>query len=312
MTKSSFRSKLKEFSNITSPQYWQFKGIMNILDLKKIVTLTLEEEAHVECGHCGSYKYSKHGRRNDFQRYKCKNCGKTFNILTGTPLARLRKKGRWLDYSDCLAQGLSVRESARLTGVSKKTSFKWRHTFLENANLLKAEKLNGIVEVKETKFKYSEKGAKVIRHPEKFGTDVFVLTSLDRNRLTSTPKIWDLEVENIEEHNANLYSNDCIFISEEGEVLKNFIGGHKLIHKKGNVDSVNSYKHIKNVKNYNDNLHLWMKRFKGVATKYLQNYLSWYRELDEFLMQVPIKVMLVRAKSIDRFPYNPIVKLEEQ
>jgi transposase-like protein len=308
MDKSKYQLLLSSLSELTSPQYWKFKGKLNILDLKKIVTLTLEEDVNVVCGHCDSGEYVKHGRRNDFRRYKCKNCGKTFNILTGTPLSRLRKKGRWLDYSDCLAQGLSIRESARLTGVSKKTSFKWRHTFLENANLLKAEKLNGLVEVKETKFKYSEKGAKVVKHPEKLGTDVYVLTSVDRNRMASTPKIWDFEVDKILQYNKSLYAKDSLFISEDNGILKNFVNKENLLYKKP-TDS-NSYKHIKNVKSYNEHLHLWMRRFKGVATKYLDNYLSWYRELDEFTMQIPIKVLLVRARAINRFPYNPIVKKE--
>jgi transposase-like protein len=160
MDQNIFQYIITALTDLTTPQYWIFKELSSKFDEKKIVTLILEAEAKVVCGHCRSDKYSKHGRRNDFQRYKCKRCGKTFNILTGTPLARLRKKGRWLDFSNCLAEGLSVRKSAKFAGVSKNTSFKWRHTFLTNSNKLKAEKLNGVVEVKETKFKYSEKGAK--------------------------------------------------------------------------------------------------------------------------------------------------------
>ncbi|MNP17751.1 ISXO2-like transposase domain protein [compost metagenome] len=45
----------------------------------------------------------------------------------------------------------------------------------------------------------------------------------------------------------------------------------------------NSYantKHIQNVDNYHSRLKRWIDRFNGVATKYLQHYLAWFRYLD--------------------------------
>ena len=48
------------------------------------------------------------------QRYKCRECKKTFNSLTGTPLANLQKKGHWLDYSYCLTQGYTIRKAAKI------------------------------------------------------------------------------------------------------------------------------------------------------------------------------------------------------
>lgn len=38
--------------------------------------------------------------------------------------------------------------------------------------------------------------------------------------------------------------------------------------------------HIQNVNSYHSRLKKWMDRFNGVATKYLQNYLAWFRYLD--------------------------------
>ncbi len=64
------------------------------------------------------------------QRYRCVGCGRTFNALTGTPLARLRKKECWASFANSLQQSHSVREAARQAGVAKNTSFRWRHRFL--------------------------------------------------------------------------------------------------------------------------------------------------------------------------------------
>lgn len=38
----------------------------------------------VACPHCGSIDIKKHGKVNDKQRYKCKDCDKTFNESTGS------------------------------------------------------------------------------------------------------------------------------------------------------------------------------------------------------------------------------------
>ena len=38
--------------------------------------------------------------------------------------------------------------------------------------------------------------------------------------------------------------------------------------------------HIQNVNAFCSRLRTWMIRFKGVATKYLANYLGWFRVLD--------------------------------
>ena len=42
----------------------------------------------------------------------------------------------------------------------------------------------------------------------------------------------------------------------------------------------NGIVHVQNVNAYDSRLKPWTKRFHGVATKYLENYLGWMRLLD--------------------------------
>jgi transposase-like protein len=312
MNINEFVQHLASLDQITSDQFWLLKKTMNKLDIRKIVTLILEDGDKVACGHCGSEFFYKNGRVNDLQRYKCKKCNKSFNQLTGTPLARLKKKGRWLNYSYCLSQGFSVRKAATEVGVSKRTSFKWRHRFLKNAHKLYAPTLNGIVETKETSFKYSEKGGAIpIDRPRRFGEQVYVYTSLDRDRLVSTPIIDKFELNSVLEHFKTKIAKDSIYISEGKDVVLDYVNEKKLFHQQvTNSENEQVYLHTDNVVGYNSELKGWMVRFRGVSTKYLHNYLSWFRELDEFFMRIPMKVLLVRAKTIKRFPYNPILKTE--
>jgi transposase-like protein len=48
------------------------------------------------CPHCAGTHIVKDGNARGLQRYKCRACGKTFCALTGTPLAGLNMRGKWL------------------------------------------------------------------------------------------------------------------------------------------------------------------------------------------------------------------------
>jgi IS1 family transposase len=50
--------------------------------------------------------------------------------------------------------------------------------------------------------------------------------------------------------------------------------------KSNGKERVKGLYHIQNVNNYHSRLKGWMDRFNGVATKYLDHYLSWFQFLD--------------------------------
>ena len=76
------------------------------------------------CPHCHCERWHRHGHANDLQRYRCCPCRRTFNDLTGTPLARLRLKGKWLDYLDTLRASRPVRAAADGIKVHRNTAFR--------------------------------------------------------------------------------------------------------------------------------------------------------------------------------------------
>ena len=82
------------------------------------------------CPHCGGRDIVGWGRANALARYRCKGCGRTFNALTKTPMARLRKKELWLAHAEAMLEGTSVAKAARRSGVHYTTAFRWRHRFL--------------------------------------------------------------------------------------------------------------------------------------------------------------------------------------
>ncbi|NQZ60786.1 MAG: IS1 family transposase, partial [Crocosphaera sp.] len=64
----------------------------------------------IQCPHCGSSHIGKWGASAGLQRYRCKNedCCRTFNALTKTPLAGLRKRSLWQANLDCMFDGLPL------------------------------------------------------------------------------------------------------------------------------------------------------------------------------------------------------------
>jgi transposase-like protein len=86
--------------------------------------------ARPHCPHCGDACTVRNGHANGLQRHKCRSCGKTFNALTGTPLARLHLRGKWLAQAAALRDGLSLNRTADRLGIAQSTAFRWRHRFL--------------------------------------------------------------------------------------------------------------------------------------------------------------------------------------
>ncbi len=104
----------------------------------------------------------RNGLADGLQRYKCRAWGNTFNALSGTPLARLRHKGKWLEQARAMADGLTVHRAAEQLGVPASTAFRWRHRFLALPRGVKPAALAGVADIDETYVLESFKGRKVV------------------------------------------------------------------------------------------------------------------------------------------------------
>jgi transposase-like protein len=110
------------------------------------------------CPHCASREIVGWGRSDGLLRYRCKACRRTFNALTKTPMARLRKKEKWLDHARAMIEGRTLAKTAELCAVHPATAFRWRHRFLRAPSVNKPRTLRGIVEADETFILESFKG----------------------------------------------------------------------------------------------------------------------------------------------------------
>jgi transposase-like protein len=95
------------------------------------------------CPRCGSARVQRWGKIAGIQRLRCRACARTFNPLTGTPLARLRRRDLWLGHALVLEAGLSLRRGARAIGVHYNTALRWRHRWLERPRERMARRFTG-------------------------------------------------------------------------------------------------------------------------------------------------------------------------
>ena len=110
------------------------------------------------CLHCKSSHVVRHGHANGLQRYRCRECRKTFSALTGTSLNGLHKRGKWLEQARALMDGQPLRKVARNLNIHLSTAHRWRHRFLAAPQAIQPQALTGIAEADETFFLLSFKG----------------------------------------------------------------------------------------------------------------------------------------------------------
>jgi transposase-like protein len=112
------------------------------------------------CPRCSSQNIVRHGKdENGRQRFMCRTCHRTYNILTGTPMARARKPEKWSQYLGHMTDHLSIRNIVKAgIGVNHVTVWRWRHRFLTAASKDSAAMLSGVIEADETFFLRSFKG----------------------------------------------------------------------------------------------------------------------------------------------------------
>ena len=258
--------------------------------------------AQLSCPKCSAAHVVRNGQANGLQRYKCRDCGGTFNALSGTPLARLRHRDKWLQQAQALDDGLSVRKAAARMGVHRTTAFRWRHRFLAVPREIKAQHLGGVAEADETYVLRSYKGQRrglaelrgeQARKPRRRGgraskrglsaEQVPILVVRNRSGQTTD---FVLPVANKPCVSAVLQvavARDAVLCTDGSNMLATVARELNIEHHAMNTlrgQRTRGAWHIQNVNAYQSRFKQWMRRFKGVATSYLPNYLGWFRALD--------------------------------
>lgn len=258
----------------------------------------VKQDRGIECPYCRRKDHIvKFGVRRGIQWFKCKDCGHTFSPLSDSILNSTKKDLRvWKAYINCMLDGLSVRKAADACGINRNTAFVWRHKILDALMIYaKRRKLNGVIEADDTYFRLSYKGStppnrssfKRGEASPKRGISkdkVCVSCAIDRNGniFSKISSLGRASAKALSSTFGKRMAKKSVLCTDKERAYHRFAAekGLKLVQIKDGKKKLGVY-HIQHVNSYHSRLKLFMTGFRGVATKYLNNYIVWHNVVKE-------------------------------
>jgi transposase-like protein len=260
------------------------------------------------CPTCGGGRLQRWGFSGGLQRFRCVACHRCCNPLTGTPLARLRRRDLWLDHAQALHDGLSIRAAGRRLGLHHNTTFRWRHRWLLHPGAQRDDQLQGILEADIIDFVDVRTNCRAWRRvaiarpsatapePPPVSTPrpaAAVLAIRDRrgamvDMVLGPADLITARATTVEQTLAGI-------VDRSGTVLCS--NGSPIFHRVAQSLQISHHPlprgpggrlfNLDEVRGCGRRLERWMRRFRGVSTHYLVNYLGWRRILERNRLPLP-------------------------
>lgn len=225
-----------------------------------------------KCPNCNSKNYIKFGKYNGIQRYKCKECDKTFSKTTKSVWSYSKiEPEKWVKFMELFLQKSTLRACSKILEINIRTAFIWRHKVMQfMIPQITADKLEGKIFITKTMQKENFKGCKnITRNLER--ENIWIVGAKDRRDsmivVSISRKYWD--EKSFDRLVYSKIEKNSYIVSDYDRYIINIAKKHN----KGIV--INTYKE-ECIKNFKQNLKRWIGGFKGVATKYLDRYLSYF------------------------------------
>jgi transposase-like protein len=246
------------------------------------------------CPRCFAPRVHRWGTFAGRQRYRCQRCGRTFSDLTGTPAAYLKRVGLLREYAQCFEAGLSIRRISRKLGIHPSTAFRWRHRLCAAIEQHHRDRLVGVVELAVRRSVRSRKGERGLDRPPRrqrydraliWPDKVCIVVGCDRagQVVTGVVDHSHLHPSDIDQIVGPRIGAVAVVVAAYdpfGAIAAfardrswRFHDARHPDRQWGIHDPIAAGSFMRRFKR-------WLARFRGVATKYLPNYLAWRRALD--------------------------------
>ena len=302
-----------------------------ILSTPKTLNLDAYLSNGLICPNCGSIDCVKNGKVRLKQRFICKDCSKTFGLNSNfvTHKSKLSTE-QWYKYIECMVNGHSIRKSAEITEVCVKTSFYMRHKILNALDTFTDKNsVSGNVEMDETflaesfKGNHNKSGFQMPRASRKRGKEVTkrgisseqicICTAMDKNDNIIMEVVCRGRVTS-----ENLNKMYAGHVTEGSTVCTDSLSSYRKLSKNLNLKHkpIASGKHsngmfnLARINSLHSRFKTWLRHFNGVSTKFLSNYLTWFKwvesvkgfreesKADKLWGAATVKVVDVRIRRI--------------
>ena len=240
------------------------------------------------CPHCASEGAVSRGMARGLRRYQCKGCGRTFNALSGTPLSGLHHKERWLSFGASLAKGETVKASAARCDVAVSTAFRWRHRFWRRRGAIRRCS-RGSKRTRPTSWRAGRVRAGLGRKARRRGgkakkrglsrEQVPVLMAADRSGTTVSAVLPRVDAAALAAALDPVVAKDALLVSDGGASYPPCAAALGVSHEALNRsmgERVRGDLHVQTVNSRHSRLKDFLRPRRGIATRYLDNYLSWF------------------------------------
>lgn len=262
------------------------------------------------CPYCGCPSTSKKGYLSDgSQRWLCKGCAQTFSSRTMGVLSRSKLSAQtWMIFAECMADMLTLRESARRCSVSLYTAWFMRMRVCEVMSYRLAPARTGTFQIDDTHFVKSLSGNhkrsiwfNMPRKPHRNGSDGRKKGgSRSKNRIdiscginefgdcfcelvsegiASKAEAYLIVGEKIPEGSKVILDGDLSYASALKDYFIHDLRGitHTTINPKdpdtGNINMINAL---------HSRLKKFISTFNGISTRRMQRYLDWFCWREQF------------------------------
>lgn len=226
--------------------------------------------------------------------------------------------------------GYSIRKSAEIVEIDIATSFFLRHKILDCIrSFFGVGSVEGVIEADEVFFAESFKGTKPSKMPRKSrkrgkqvkkrgisNEQVCIATAIDRHgnlimELLCRGRMKHQQLEKL--YDGRIGDNSILCTDSHKSYVqfsKDFSLEHKRIKRGKHKEGIYHIQHINAV---HSKLKKWMNRFNGVATKYISNYMYWFKWLQLFETDkevIKIKNFMVQCNVA--YGYTKITDFKER
>ena len=234
-----------------------------------------KQNKYIKCPHCKSEEVIKYGSYKGIQRYKCKNskCERTFTKQTESPFRYSKKfKENCHKYKELYEKGLTIRQCAEILNISIVTSFFWRHRFLYNLKKVNyIEKLCDYAELTRVVLLENFKGDRNSKNKEKDKISIVNAMNKSIDIISIIAARNHLGFRELKENIEPRIDKKAVAVAFLDGRLQAFSDKHNKINKirirRVEITPIDA--------SYSVKIKRWLKKFRGVATKYIDHYLSW-------------------------------------
>ena len=276
----------------------KIRSVLDIVEMSKNTTSKVvhNTQSSSVCPFCSSNRIVKNGKtKTKIQTYKCKDCNKRFNDLTGTLFTRSKLNMQQIEeLFECFHNCSTLRDVSEKLHVNLKTAFLYRHKILNIlTDINEKTALQGQIESDEYYISINLKGTRKdmprASKPRKShggskrgisNHQVCVASAIDEkdNTYFSIVGTGPITTEEIEKVFSSRMNSSSTLITDCKSSYEKFAKNHNIKLeqiKSGTYVNSNGYS-LGNINSLHSNLEQFLSPFRGVSTKHLNGYLSWF------------------------------------